>query len=424
MEFEPMLTPREKSPLPENFPRGGSNAVDSKPKHYQWAIPAPRTHLNWPMIAYNIKMTAQSLTMIKSNPNLHFFSDMAENLIRQPAADGFAKVLQMSSRSSSMFVAVFFSSSGVHCSVLAERMGDTGDLSCGLQLEFSSAGETLSCCEVKTGLVVLGNIFRSSSLLQEESGETSFSDFLIPLAEELFDRAPTEPIWVNIYADEVWLLQSWSTHCNCVSGCLQLVNVWPGCWLRSLIWVLSGLVLLSWASCMKSLVFVKLLRPSPGKSSLLASDKKFAVLLCVRVSSRRFPWCMPSLFWGETDNLSNNESVVGWCPVFMFSVRQSAPSGTAWEEGEKDSKLRLMARRICSSSVRFVKSVQSSEKEGKPVLNKPILLTRRTNAHIIHIRHTYRISSQSSSSHNQPSWTSELPQATSQQNDCTSSRFP
>ena len=25
MEFEPMLTPREQSPLPENFPRGGSN---------------------------------------------------------------------------------------------------------------------------------------------------------------------------------------------------------------------------------------------------------------------------------------------------------------------------------------------------------------------------------------------------------------
>ena len=25
MEFEPMLTPREKSPLPENFPRGGLN---------------------------------------------------------------------------------------------------------------------------------------------------------------------------------------------------------------------------------------------------------------------------------------------------------------------------------------------------------------------------------------------------------------
>ena len=25
MEFEPMFTPREKSPLPENVPRGGSN---------------------------------------------------------------------------------------------------------------------------------------------------------------------------------------------------------------------------------------------------------------------------------------------------------------------------------------------------------------------------------------------------------------
>ena len=53
MEFEPMLTPREKSPLPENFPRGGLNrkispeedrtrdAVDSEPKHFQRAIPAP-----------------------------------------------------------------------------------------------------------------------------------------------------------------------------------------------------------------------------------------------------------------------------------------------------------------------------------------------------------------------------------------------
>ena len=29
MEFEPMLTPREKSPLPENVPRGGSN-----PRHH------------------------------------------------------------------------------------------------------------------------------------------------------------------------------------------------------------------------------------------------------------------------------------------------------------------------------------------------------------------------------------------------------
>ena len=45
-EFEPMLTPREKSPLPENFPEDWTrNAVDSEPKHYQRAIPAPLVHL-------------------------------------------------------------------------------------------------------------------------------------------------------------------------------------------------------------------------------------------------------------------------------------------------------------------------------------------------------------------------------------------
>ena len=44
MEFEPMLTPREKSPLLENFPKEEDrtrDAVDSEPKHYQRAIPAP-----------------------------------------------------------------------------------------------------------------------------------------------------------------------------------------------------------------------------------------------------------------------------------------------------------------------------------------------------------------------------------------------
>ena len=35
MEFEPMLTPREKSPLPENVPRGGSNPrPEYKPPDY------------------------------------------------------------------------------------------------------------------------------------------------------------------------------------------------------------------------------------------------------------------------------------------------------------------------------------------------------------------------------------------------------
>ena len=43
MEFEPMLTPREKSPLPENVPRGGSNPqrCGQQAKHYQRAILAP-----------------------------------------------------------------------------------------------------------------------------------------------------------------------------------------------------------------------------------------------------------------------------------------------------------------------------------------------------------------------------------------------
>ena len=44
MEFEPMLTPKEKSPLLENFPEEDRtrDAVDSEPKHYQRAILAPR----------------------------------------------------------------------------------------------------------------------------------------------------------------------------------------------------------------------------------------------------------------------------------------------------------------------------------------------------------------------------------------------
>ena len=40
MEFEPMLTPREKSPLPDRT----RDAVDSEHKLYQGAIPAP--HMN------------------------------------------------------------------------------------------------------------------------------------------------------------------------------------------------------------------------------------------------------------------------------------------------------------------------------------------------------------------------------------------
>ena len=43
MEFEPMLTPGEKSPPPENVPRGVSNPrhFGSEPKHYQLSYSGP-----------------------------------------------------------------------------------------------------------------------------------------------------------------------------------------------------------------------------------------------------------------------------------------------------------------------------------------------------------------------------------------------
>ena len=52
-----------------------------------------------------------------------------------------------------------------------------------------------------------------------------------------------------------------------------------------------------------------------------------------------------------------------------------------------------------------------------------IYVTRRANAQAIHICHSYWIS-WSSPLHNQTSQTFELSNATLQQNDCTSSRFP
>ena len=46
MESEPMLTPREKSPLPKMSPVEDRtrNAVDSEPKHYQLSYSGPRWH--------------------------------------------------------------------------------------------------------------------------------------------------------------------------------------------------------------------------------------------------------------------------------------------------------------------------------------------------------------------------------------------
>ena len=43
MEFEPMLTPREKSPLPKMSPEEDwtRDAVNSEPKHYQLSYSGP-----------------------------------------------------------------------------------------------------------------------------------------------------------------------------------------------------------------------------------------------------------------------------------------------------------------------------------------------------------------------------------------------
>ena len=44
MEFEPMLIPREKSPLPKMSPEEDRtcDAVDSEPKHYQLSYSGPQ----------------------------------------------------------------------------------------------------------------------------------------------------------------------------------------------------------------------------------------------------------------------------------------------------------------------------------------------------------------------------------------------
>ena len=48
MEFEPMLTPREKSPLPKMSPEEDRtrDTVDSEPKHHQLSYSGPQTTLN------------------------------------------------------------------------------------------------------------------------------------------------------------------------------------------------------------------------------------------------------------------------------------------------------------------------------------------------------------------------------------------
>ena len=62
MEFEPMLTPREKSPLPKMSPEEDRtrDAVDSEPKHYQLSYTGPLStankEQNWPDQRASLRM--------------------------------------------------------------------------------------------------------------------------------------------------------------------------------------------------------------------------------------------------------------------------------------------------------------------------------------------------------------------------------
>ena len=62
MEFEPMLTPREKSPLPENVPRGGLN-----PRRCGQRAQALPTELFRPPGQPISQFASQSLTHLKNN---------------------------------------------------------------------------------------------------------------------------------------------------------------------------------------------------------------------------------------------------------------------------------------------------------------------------------------------------------------------
>ena len=64
MEFEPMLTPREKSPLPKMSPEEDRtrDAVDSEPKHYQLSYSGPLDKMNM----MHIRPTVSTINQIPS----------------------------------------------------------------------------------------------------------------------------------------------------------------------------------------------------------------------------------------------------------------------------------------------------------------------------------------------------------------------
>ena len=79
MEFEPMLTPREKSPLPENFPRGGSNPqrcgqrAQTLPTSYSSPLRLPSPATSPGFIQTSINTQKKMMTI----PGLfHFFQSL------------------------------------------------------------------------------------------------------------------------------------------------------------------------------------------------------------------------------------------------------------------------------------------------------------------------------------------------------------
>ena len=75
MEFEPMLTPREKSPLPENVPRGGSN-----PRRCGQRAQALPTELFRPPIQLSISPSHGILTPDHPVPRLTLYRQAPDRL--------------------------------------------------------------------------------------------------------------------------------------------------------------------------------------------------------------------------------------------------------------------------------------------------------------------------------------------------------
>ena len=71
MEFEPTLTPREKSPLPKMSPEEDRtrDAVDSEPKHYQLSYSGPLNFVSKGTIFCNyVPATALAITNYRAHP--------------------------------------------------------------------------------------------------------------------------------------------------------------------------------------------------------------------------------------------------------------------------------------------------------------------------------------------------------------------